>query len=241
LNKILKSRGIVRLVVEMRAIQISRSDIARFSREYNSLPKDIRSVIFLDEVGFDNQGMIRKYGYGKKGKALVVIGEFTRRARESLLVFQGVDGIKGVYWTEGTFDRHKFIEYCIHFATQSGEVHTYPGKHSVWCMDGASIHLDTHIVGALRSLGIIPLFIPAYCAFYDPIEFFFGILKALFRRIYVENSKVSLRHVICEAIEQYRNHDFTKSFAHCGYTNEGFDPDRGYNLRGEKKSKIEEL
>ena len=62
----------------------------------------------------------------------------------------------------------------------------YPGRYSVWILDGASIHCDKYITYFLRSLGIYTIFLPAYCPFFNPIEIIFGNMKST-RRSYVEN------------------------------------------------------
>jgi transposase len=68
----------------------------------------------------------------------------------------------------------------------------YPGTHSVWILDGASIHCDPGIVNYLRALGVIVLFLPAYCPFFNPIEIMFGLVKKKMQRFYVENGNGEL-------------------------------------------------
>ena len=150
--------------------------------------------------------------------------------RESLLVFQGIDGIKGVYHTEGTFDRATFISKCIAFASTEGLVHKYPGRYSVWIMDGASIHCDPNVVAALLSMGIIVFFLPAYCPFFNPIEVFFSMLKAKFKNIYNMYDNNSVLHIIAAAVADFRHYNFREIFSHCGYTEHGFNPVPGLTL-----------
>lgn len=57
--------------LERRAIQIREDDITRFFFEMSAIRWDLSSLIFLDEVGFDNRGMLRNKGYGIKGQRLV--------------------------------------------------------------------------------------------------------------------------------------------------------------------------
>ena len=128
---------------------------------------------FLDEVGFDNRSMLRKKGYGLSGRRLVFRGEFNRKPRVSLLCFTGVNGVLETFCTDGTFDRRKFVACCRDFALTNDAVRPYPGRYSVWILDGAIIHCHPNIVYYLRSLGIWPIFLPAYCPFFNPIEVFF--------------------------------------------------------------------
>ena len=69
--------------------------------------------------------------------------------------------------TEGTFNRLKFFNYLKELI-ESGAIQKYPGRNSIWIMDGARIHCHENIVYYLRLCGIIPLFLPAYCPFYNP-------------------------------------------------------------------------
>lgn len=132
------------------------------------------------------------------------------------------------YRTEGTFTRQKFFDCIQKFAIQSGKVETYPGRHSIWIMDGARIHCDKNIIMYLRSLGILPIFLPAYCPMFNPIEVIFGICKRDLKRRYVENSKKPLSITITETLVKFKNYCCTELFHKCGYVTGGnFDPNIG--------------
>ncbi|EEY57981.1 uncharacterized protein PITG_00580 [Phytophthora infestans T30-4] len=91
--------------------------------------------------------MIRKRGYSLRGHKFAICGDFQRKPRVSVLAFLGVDGSIDYYNTDGTFDRVKFFTCCRYFAYSSrGKVRQYPGTHSVWILDGASIHRDPEII-----------------------------------------------------------------------------------------------
>jgi transposase len=154
---ILHERSITYKVIERRAINIKESDIARFVLEINSLDWSQDNILFLDEVSFDNRGMLRKRGYGIKGKRLVVRGEFKRMPRISLLCFINVTGLIESFMVDGTFNRLKFID-CIRTLVKSGKIQKYPGSNSIWILDGARIHCHSEIIYYLRSCGIIPIF-----------------------------------------------------------------------------------
>ncbi|TPX68662.1 hypothetical protein CcCBS67573_g07104 [Chytriomyces confervae] len=73
---ILKEAGLSWKVLERRAIQICNADVIRFSTELMSFPWLLQSLLFLDEVSFDNWDMLASKGWGKKGESLVYVGEF---------------------------------------------------------------------------------------------------------------------------------------------------------------------
>lgn len=223
--RILHNAGLSWKALERRAIQIRSDDITRFCDEMRRLRWDYHNLIFLDEVSFDNRAMLRTRGYGVRGKRLICRGEFVRKPRISLLCFIGQNGVEEVFSTDGTFNRTKFFECCRKFVANSDDVEMYPGQYSIWILDGARIHCDAMIIYFLRSLGIIPIFLPAYCPFYNPIEVVFGLIKQHFRRIYRECHQRDLQLLVAEIMEQYSNYPMTNLFKKCGYIRGGrFDP-----------------
>ena len=96
---------------------------------------------------------------------------------------------------------------------------------SVWILDGARIHCHPDIVYYLRSLGIVPIFLPAYCPFFNPVEVLFGLIKKAVKRRYKEGSNVPLAVSVAQTLEQFQSFDLTKVFEHCGWKLSGvFDP-----------------
>lgn len=222
---ILQRSNFTRKVVERRALNIKIADVMRFTKEINSIDWMKSSLVFLDEVSFDNRGMVRKFGYAIKGERLVVRGEFTRKPRVSCLAFIGVGGLLDYFQVEGTFTRLEFIRCITEFATHCPKVRKFPGNCSIWILDGAKIHCHPDVVNLLRSFGIIPIFLPAYCPFYNPIEFVFGMIKNQFKNQYKEGETGNLPLFVNEIFCQYTTYDFTNIFNKCGYqTAKGFNP-----------------
>jgi hypothetical protein len=139
-------------------------------------------------TSMDNRGLIRTKGYGIIGEKLLHRIEFIRKPRISMLSFLGQSGILENYSTEGTFNRLKFFECLKNFAL-SGICEKFPGKNSIFIMDGAKIHCHPRIIRYLRSLGIIPIFLPAYTPFFNPIEVIFGIMKRHLKKKFISNTK----------------------------------------------------
>lgn len=225
---ILHEFGLSRKTIERRAIQIRDSEIVRFVTELLAIRWDIYNLIFLDEVSFDNRDMLRRKGYGVIGQKVVYRGEFCRKPRASFLCFLGMNGILDSFSTQGTFTRNKFFECCKNFALHNKQVQNYPGFHSVWVMDGARIHCDPNIIRYLRSNGIVPVFLPAYAPFFNPIEVIFGLVKKDLIRNRAEGSPVL--QDVCAAINRFKIYPCTKIFEHCGYYAGGnFFPEKGLN------------
>lgn len=222
--RILAEHGYTWKTIERRAIQIKNSEIINFMNEISSFPWNLNSLLFLDEVAFDNRGMLRKRGYAIKGNKLYHRGEFVRQPRVSLLCFLHQEGIMEAFETQGTFDRIKFFDFCRSLVL-SGKVEAYPGKGSVWIMDGARIHCDKHITKYLRSVGIVLIFLPSYTPFFNPIELVFGYLKKYLQKLDYESSKKTIEVCIAEGILYFTRFNATKIMYKCGYHSNGsFNP-----------------
>lgn len=133
----------------------------------------------------------------------------------SLLCFLHQEGMLEAFETQGTFDRKKFFEFC-RCLVLSGKVEAYPGKGSVWIMDGARIHCDKYIIKYLRSVGIVPIFLPSYTPFFNPIELVFGYLKKYLQKLDYESSKKSIEVCIAEGIWKFTQFNATKIIKRCG-------------------------
>lgn len=233
ISLILHQEGLTWKVIERRAMQLQMVDVMRYFNELTRVDWSLEQLVFLDEVSFDNTDMLRKKGYAVKGKSLVYRGEFCRKARVSLLCFLNTSGIIDCYHTEGTFDRLKFLHFCIMFALQHAQ--KYPGRNSVWIMDGATIHTDPNIILYLRSLGIIPIFLPAYAPFFNPIEIVFGLVKKLLKQLFRENSGKNVLYCIALAMKLMQRKSCKQIFKKCGYIVNGrFDPSIGLNQKIEE-------
>lgn len=229
IHAILHENGLTWKVLERRAIQIRLKDVLRFCDELSEIQWRWENLVFLDEASFDGRDMIRKRGYGAKGERILHRGEFSRSIRASILCFIGVGGVLNVYETEGTFDRAKFVGFLKRFSLdEHSRVKQYPGQHSIWILDGARIHCHENITFYLRSLGIIPIFLPAYCPMYNPIEFLFGMAKKKLQKLNQNEQKVDVGTILCKVFNSFLNYDMSEIFKNCGFLANGqFDPSNG--------------
>lgn len=162
--------------------------------------------------------MLRNKGYGVKGQRLVHQGEFVRKPRISLLCFLGQSGMCATYQTKGTFTRQIFFKNLRDFALSKNV-----RRQSILFLDGARIHCDSNITTYLRSLGLIVIFLPAYCPFYNAVEIVFGLCKKYLKKTYREGS--DLLNTVALAMIKFLDFDATSLFLKCGYNYNGtFDP-----------------
>ncbi len=182
-------------------------------------------MVDLQSAPFDNRGMLRTRGYALKGKRLVFRGKYIRKPRVSYLAFLAEDGVVDYFEVEGTFTRKVFTECLVSLVKKNKQIQQYPGKASIWILDGAKIHCDPNLIHMLRAYGIIPIFLPAYCPFFNPIELLFAMVKMEFQRKYKEGMRFHLSIFVSTILQQYLQYDFRSTFRKCGYTMaNAFDP-----------------
>eukprot|EP00732_Lithocolla_globosa_P004427 Lithocolla_globosa_v1_NODE_4081_length_1515_cov_38.621233.p1 type:complete len:382 gc:universal NODE_4081_length_1515_cov_38.621233:1309-164(-) len=220
--RILHDAGLCKKVLEQRALEIREEEIARFTREINSVHPLPSQLLFLDEMSTDNRSMLRKRGWFLKGTKPIYRNLFNRGKRISILTFLGVGGVVANYDTSGTFDRLAFFR-CVRHLLSSGKVQKYPGRNSVWILDGASIHVDRFMIEYLQHMGIVVIFLPAYCPFFNPIEIVFGRIKHKCRDFYRPHLHSGHEElVLASVLDLYTNYDCTALFQKCGYSLAGY-------------------
>lgn len=75
----------------------------------------------------------------------------------------------------------------------------------------------------LRGLGIIPIFLPAYCPFFNPIEFFFGLVKKKMNRKFPtcsSNNEFILQ--ISKVLISFEHFSMRDLYKKCGYLETSF-------------------
>lgn len=93
----------------------------------------------------------------------------------------------------------------------------------MWILDGASIHMDKNFSEYLRDCGLHVIFLPAYCPFYNPIEYLFGHMKREFKRQYA--GKGSEQETLLNTLSLMSQKHMRSIYAHCGYSANGlFNP-----------------
>ncbi|KAK1932476.1 hypothetical protein P3T76_012060 [Phytophthora citrophthora] len=224
--RIIHECGLTRKVLERRAMHIKERGVSHFVEELSHVDWNHHNVVFLDEVSFDNRKMIRKRGHTPKGQTVAVRGDFQRKPRVSALAFIVVNGLLDFYDTDSTFDCVEFVKCCMDFAYATNKgVRQYPGAHSVWIMDGAAIHRHPEIVRFLRSIGVVVIFLPAYCPFFNLIEYLFVYIKKTFQRHYNETRGRDLLPFVVKTFQRFENFNIARVFEHCGWKFQGhFDP-----------------
>ncbi len=143
--------------MERRSLHVRFDSIQKFAQELDGLHWVHHNLLFLDEVSFDNRGCWRTRGYAPRGKHVAVKTAFARLPRVSMLTFVNVNGVVDIATTEGTFTSDLFRRACVSLVKR-GPLHHFPGRNSIWVLDGARIHYCEALVNWLRMNGIRVIF-----------------------------------------------------------------------------------
>jgi hypothetical protein len=106
---------------------------------------DPKMFIWLDETGCD-RNTLRKYGYSLRRIPVCDHRLLVRGKQYSALPVMSLDGIHGVYVTEGTVNGEKFADFVRNCLVPVMKPFQYVNSHSVVIMDNASVHHVQNVV-----------------------------------------------------------------------------------------------
>jgi hypothetical protein len=138
--------------------------------------------VFCDESGVDRRDGARRTGWSPRGVAPWTYATLARGHRFHLLPAITVNGLldvllyKGHTHTEGFFI---WLRDCV-----LPKMNPFPGPNSILVMDNASWHKSPAVAALCRDHGVLLWYLPPYSPDFNPIEAYFGDLKAYIRRQY---------------------------------------------------------
>lgn len=226
--RIISRAGFSYRCIERRALQARRQQISAYTKEFNYLTPMLEQLVFLDEVSVDNRSMMKKKGYFHSSMAPILTENFKRSSRISVLAFCTVDGVLDIFQEDGTFSRRSFFS-CLEKLVDRGALGVWPAPRSILVMDGASIHMDPNIVLWARACGLHVLYLPAYCPYYNPIEYLFGYIKTYCKTTYCDQWVGKEHLLLYQAFATFARHDMRPTFRKCGYRPGHFDPGANYH------------
>ena len=128
-------------------------------------------IFSIDETGFGRFSYNKSYGYAKSGKPLFVRKEKPRMTSISVLACASKHGWLDYKTVNGGVKRVVFCEFINSMI--------FP-PNAVVLLDNASIHRGDVVYQTFREKGIIPLYVPPYSPWYNPIEKCFSTVKRNF-------------------------------------------------------------
>ena len=164
--------GLTRKKIEHHAFQRDERLRSEWRLIVAAIP-DHERFFFLDESGFGAFIHRRLYGYALRNMPAIVKEPFYNCGNMSMLSTVGLDGVVLQHYVRGAFDADLFLGYMRELVMEMP-------AHSYLVMDNCRIH-HTHIdmlraLFALKNIAI--LFLPPYSPDFNPIEKFFGGVKA---------------------------------------------------------------
>eukprot|EP00734_Pompholyxophrys_sp_LG126_P000371 Pompholyxophrys_sp_v1_NODE_140_length_1581_cov_8.710509.p2 type:complete len:160 gc:universal NODE_140_length_1581_cov_8.710509:742-1221(+) len=143
----------------------------------------------------DNRSMLRKKGWFLCGKSPQFRSFFRRGVRLSVLCFLSITGIFEAYQTFG-IDHCSLIvaeDYCILEKFIDFLVLVVSG---FWM---GHPFMDTEMINYMW--GIVVIFLPSYCPFYNPIEIIFGQVKSAAVPCMTRVNRVLNSYCCCESLQ----------------------------------------
>ena len=135
------------------------------------------SLIFLDETGF-NLHTSCNYGYSPKNQKAYITVPSNRGINVSVLCAISKDGLVAYEIIQGAFNANMFIEFVMN------KLKDNLGSHQTTIvMDNCRIHKTPDVLEAITSIGLSYRFLPPYSPQLNPIEQYFGALKAKYKAI----------------------------------------------------------
>lgn len=129
-----------------------------------------REFFSIDETGFGRNCFIDK-GYSLKGQKLFLSKKQPRMTSQSVCACASRNGWVGFHQKNGSFDTQSFLLFL-----KSLEL----PPSSVLLLDNVSFHHSKVVKDYLESKLIIPLYVPPYSPWFNPIEGCFSIVKKAF-------------------------------------------------------------
>jgi hypothetical protein len=128
-------------------------------------------ICSIDETGFGRFSYNRAFGYAKKGQQLFVRKSKPRMTSISVIACASKEGWVNYKIIKGGVNRLAFCEFVASLELPKG---------TVMLLDNASIHRGDVVKEMFYEKGIIPLYVPPYSPWYNPIEKCFSTVKRNF-------------------------------------------------------------
>ena len=137
--------------------------------------------MFVDESGADSKTGVRKTGWAPSGVTPVLQTPYNRgEMRLNILPAYTVNGVLVALVYKGLTNSEGFEFWVAN--TLLPRCNRFPAERSVVVMDNASFHHSERMQALFDAFGVKLVYLPAYSPDLNPIEEFFGELKAFIRR-----------------------------------------------------------
>lgn len=152
-------------------------------------------LVFIDESGFDKPCIFRRKGWAPKGVTPVQKARFQRDSRLSMLAAYTQNGVKLSRLFFGSVDKATFEDFIDQLLHHCGK---WPEPETVLIMDNVGFHYSERVQQMCQDAGVKSDFIAPYSPRTNPIEEFFGEVKA-----YIKSQRKANVTLIQRDFERY--------------------------------------
>lgn len=125
------------------------------------------TFLSLDETSFGRNNT-KSFGYALKGKKLSIKKKQPRVTTTSVMAIYSQDGHVNKVSSTKPFNSQSYLDFL--------KGTNFPSR-SVLLLDNVSFHHSIQALQFLKSSGVMPLFVPPYSPWFNPIEGVFSIIK----------------------------------------------------------------
>jgi len=138
----------------------------------------LEKLIYLDETGF-NLHTSTNYGYSPKNSKAYIMTPANKGINISLMAAIGMSGVIAYQLRDGAYNGDSFLLFIQSQLLSYFRDH----PHSIILMDNCRFHHRSDILRVFNENNIIYKFLPPYSPHLNPIEEYFGELKATYKAI----------------------------------------------------------
>jgi transposase len=165
-------------------LYVQRSEARRHDYQEALKTVDASGIVYVDESGFDHLP-IREYGRCLKGQLLTGERSGLRFSRTSIIA--GLQGNSPI--APMVFKGYCNTEVVLAWVQKMLLPELKKGQTVIW--DNATFHKSGRIADAFEDAGVTLMFLPPYSPDLNPIEAFWGVVKAKVRRLKEETLHIS--------------------------------------------------
>lgn len=202
------------LQVSRKAAQQSQVLQALYQEEVQRYAPD--QLCFADESAVNETSTVRRWGYGRQGRKVIVQSSFTRSKRHSLLPLVSIDGFLAIEAIQDAYNAERFEKWVVDVALP--QMNAYPLPYSVLVIDNCGIHREERVRALCTERGVNLVMLPPYSPHLNPIETAFGVFKKYLQAHFEDTSRRDLPEVLMEAAKRCLKGDMMRNvYRNCGY------------------------
>lgn len=195
-------------ITRKKVYQIGPPDMEKVIKQRKVFSDTITQLCSSDILSVDESSlysrMSPRQGWSKKGIKLTCPIQRKQSQRYTLTAAISSDGLVHLSIVSGSSNEERFLTFIK-------GLQNAPQKFVM--LDNVAFHKTKKVLNAFKVIGKIPIFIPPYSPDWNPVEFYFSMLKSHLRKNQVHKTESQLESV-CKDFST-RKTCFNDIFIHC--------------------------